>query len=276
MPGTISIAELLELPATLLLDAYGVLVDRSGLLPGAPEFLAALEARCRPWFLLTNDSSSLPSTWVERLAEVGLAVREDRMITAGCVLASYFAQHALAGAPSLCLGPPESEEYLRRAGGRLVEPGEEAAVVAVCDEWGYPLVERLDAALTSILARLTAGRELHLVLTNPDLVYPRAGGGVGVTAGAIAALIEAVLADRHPDPPGFVRLGKPFRPIYEEAARRAGTRELVMVGDQLSKDIRGAMDFGIPSVLVESGLDRVDPGSPWQPTWVLPAVGGLG
>ena len=47
-----------------------------------------------------------------------------------------------------------------------------------------------------------------------------------------------------------------FAGMFEEAAERAGTRKLVMVGDQLATDIRGARQFGIDSALVLSGLTR--------------------
>lgn len=40
------------------------------------------------------------------------------------------------------------------------------------------------------------------------------------------------------------------------AARRAGQGDMVMLGDQLGTDIRGANAFGIDSALVLTGLSR--------------------
>ena len=45
-------------------------------------------------------------------------------------------------------------------------------------------------------------------------------------------------------------------PMFEEAVRRAGTREMVMVGDQLATDILGAQSSGIHSALLDEGLAR--------------------
>jgi ribonucleotide monophosphatase NagD (HAD superfamily) len=51
-----------------------------------------------------------------------------------------------------------------------------------------------------------------------------------------------------------VRPGKPNAPPFAEALRRSGTRDMVMLGDQLETDIRGANDFGFDSVLVTTGV----------------------
>jgi ribonucleotide monophosphatase NagD (HAD superfamily) len=130
-------------------------------------------------------------------------------------------------------------------------------VLVVCDEQGYPFRGTLDRVITCLFRRLDRGREVRLILANPDIVYPEASERYGLTGGGIAVLLEAALALRYPARmPRFERLGKPYPPMFEEAERRAGTHKLVMVGDQLATDIRGARQFGIDSVLVLSGLTR--------------------
>jgi ribonucleotide monophosphatase NagD (HAD superfamily) len=51
-------------------------------------------------------------------------------------------------------------------------------------------------------------------------------------------------------------LGKPYSPIFEEAIRRAGTSNAVMIGDQLETDILGANTAGIDSAVVSTGINR--------------------
>jgi ribonucleotide monophosphatase NagD (HAD superfamily) len=46
--------------------------------------------------------------------------------------------------------------------------------------------------------------------------------------------------------------------MFEEVFRRANTRNLVMIGDTPSTDIRGANNIGIASALVETGGGLVD------------------
>ena len=81
------------------------------------------------------------------------------------------------------------------------------------------------------------------------------------TPTTIDALLETILATRHPDaPPRFERLGKPHPALFEAAVAHAGTRNLCMVADQPGTDVRGANGCGIDSALVGTGLGRVDLG----------------
>ena len=125
--------------------------------------------------------------------------------------------------------------------------------------------------LSALVRGFDAGRTLRLVCPNPDLVYPTPGG-FGIASGAVALILEAALALRYPqEPPRFTRLGKPFAPIFEEALRRSGTRDMVMIGDQLETDIRGARAFGLDAVLVTTGISSAAtmPPDDVRPTYLL-------
>ncbi len=117
---------------------------------------------------------------------------------------------------------------------------------------------------------------MRLVCPNPDLLFPKGEGSYGLTAGTVALVLEESLATRYARSGAFrfERLGKPHRPIFDEAARRAGTRSLVMLGDQLHTDIAGANDFGIDSALVLTGVSRDVAGvdRALRPTWILPSL----
>lgn len=273
-PLTVTLDDLLARHAVLLLDAYGVLLHHAGPLPNSPELVERLNRSGKPYYILTNDASRLPSTSAARFAAMGLAIPEQRVITSGCLLAGHFAHHGLAGQRCLVLGPEDSRAYVRQAGGQVVEPGDDAAVLVICDEVGFAFVETVDATLTLLFRRLDAGQPVHLLCPNPDLVYPKTEHGFGITAGSIANLFETALRQRYPDRDDlrFARLGKPERPIFDEALRRAGTRDAVMVGDQLGTDIKGALDAGLPAALVATGLDRYRPEGPVQPTYLLPSL----
>jgi ribonucleotide monophosphatase NagD (HAD superfamily) len=152
-----------------------------------------------------------------------------------------------------------------------------AEVIVVADQKGFACLEGLNAAVTLALRRLDKGLDLHLVLCNPDLIYPVAGDRFGVTAGGLAAVIEAVLRERYPERAlGFERLGKPSPAMYAEARRRAGSRRMIMIGDQPATDICGANRFGIDSALVATGLARATARleGELRPTWRLPGLVG--
>ena len=112
-------------------------------------------------------------------------------------------------------------------------------------------------------------------MPNPDLIYPDGDDGYGVASASIALILEAALELRFPDRPDlrFVRLGKPHSAIFAEALRRSGTRDMVMIGDQLETDIRGANDYGIDSVLMDTGISAPtsDPSAP-RPTYRMSSL----
>jgi len=270
----------LENYSVLLFDAYGVLVDKAGALAGARELIAHLHTSGRPYYVLTNSASRSPASMAEGLKRFGLEVPAERIITSGALLGRYFHAHGLAGKSCIVLGTEQSLADVKLAGGRPVSADEDAEVVVIADQAGFPFIETVDGALSGIIRRLDAGQGVRLLLCNPDLIYPFSPGRYGITAGSVAAMMEAVLRERYPDRDvGFIRLGKPYSPVFEEAARRAGTRNMLLFGDQLHTDILGARRFGIDSALVLSGLTRgLSAGWPddMTPTYVLESLVGVG
>ena len=273
----ITIEEVIERYSVLLLDAYGVLVNKSGALSGATRLISDLNQAQKPYYILTNDASRLPQTMAERFQGFGLAINPDKIISSGSLLSDYFALNHLTGARCVVLGPQDSERYVELAGGRVVSPINSFDVLVIGDESGYPFLETVDSVLTGLFSMLDAGETVHLVLPNPDLIYPKSGHEIGITSGSVALIFEAALMQRYPAVPQlrFERLGKPHAAIFEEALRRSGTSDMVMVGDQLETDIRGANEFGIDSVLIGTGITKSALGkisAASRPTYGMPAI----
>ncbi|NCC23424.1 MAG: haloacid dehalogenase, partial [Alphaproteobacteria bacterium] len=260
-----------------LLDAYGVLLDGERALPGAAALLADLERDGCPWMVVTNAASRLPETLSRGFASVGLAIPPERILTSGALLADPGVAGDLRGVRALVLGPEGSRRYAERAGA-IVVPFEEdvdAEALIVADQQDLCWPDHLDLALSLLVRRLDAGAPLRLLLCNPDLMYPVRPGRVALTAGALAAMLEAVIRERWPERGiGFTRLGKPSRAIFDAACRRLGASRPVMLGDQLATDIAGALGAGLDAVLVGTGLapGNRSGGHTVRPTWVLPSL----
>lgn len=276
-PSSISVTRLIESYAVLLLDAYGVLLDKSGPLPGATEFIKNLNSSSTHYLVLTNSASRLPETMASDFSASGLDIPKERILTSGMLLRPYFEAHHLIDSRCVVLGTDDSIRYTTLAGGEVVPLNRhsDAEVVIVADQKGFPCMQSMNHTLSLILRRLDVEKPMHLILCNPDLIYPVATHRYGFTAGGLTAMFEAVLAQRYPNKlKSFARLGKPFSPIFEEARRRGGSDDMVMIGDQLATDILGANRFGIDSVLVESGLTL--PGAHnnalASPTWALKSL----
>jgi ribonucleotide monophosphatase NagD (HAD superfamily) len=270
----VTIDELIERYPVLLLDAYGVLVGTAGALPGARELIARLNRTGKPYYLLTNDASKLPETAAQRYRGFGLDIDPDRIVSSGLLLAPYFVAHDLCGSDCAVLGTAGSVAFVERAGGVVVPPGRPFETLVVCDENGFPFLETVDQALSTLYDRLDAGGTVHLILPNPDLVFPKSPRDFGIASGSIALIFEAALALRYParSDLSFTRLGKPHAAIFAEAARRSGTRAMVMIGDQLATDIRGAREFGLDAALLAGGVSVDIPASlpgRLRPTYLL-------
>lgn len=269
-PRSTTIAELLPRYRAFAIDAYGVLVDAHTALPGARALIDELDRRGTPYVVVTNDASRSPATCARRFASLGLPITADRVVTSGELLAG---RRELAGRRTCVLGTADSIAYAEAAGARVVPlaPGMEIDALAVCDDAGFDFLVGTEHALSATVRALDAGRPLDLVLPNPDLVYPKSPGELGLTAGAIALLIEAVLARRLPGrAPRFVHLGKPERHLFDRAVDRLGvSRDQVLVlGDQLETDIAGARAAELPCALV-AGVSRWTPSAAIAPTWLL-------
>jgi HAD superfamily hydrolase (TIGR01450 family) len=253
--------ELLARYDVFFLDAYGVLVSSGGALPGAAEFLTRLADAGKTVLILSNDASRSAQTSWRRYRGFGLPLSPEQILTSGALLRDYYASSRLAGAPTIVLGTEDSAEYVREAGGRPVAASDQSAeVLVVADDDGYDLLETVNEVVTVLFARLERGQATRLLLPNPDLLFPRGPGSFGITAGSIAAMLEQILLLR--EPAGSLRftpLGKPHAPMFEAAMRRSPTqdkRRIVMIGDQVVTDIRGARDFGLDSVFIASGIGR--------------------
>ena len=103
------------------------------------------------------------------------------------------------------------------------------------------------------LRYLLAGKALcrHLVvgLTNPDPSLPTERGQVPGTGSLVALLSTASGVE-----PEFV--GKPYPGMYQQAMQHLGTAPAatLMVGDRYETDIIGALDLGMPTVGVTTGV----------------------
>ena len=259
MAPQITLDQLIDRFEVILLDSDGVLIRGPGAIPGAPEAIERLNSLGKPYFVLTNDASALPETRSARYRELGLAIGASRIITAGSLLAPYFSNLGLTGSRCIVLGTEDSVKYVQAAGGQVVSFGDDFDVLVIGDQLGFPFLKATSTVLSNLFRRIDRGQTPHLVLPNPDVIYPD-GDGFGFASGAVALMFDSALTLRYPGRQDlmFTRLGKPHPAMFEEAFRRCRTRDAVMIGDTPGTDIRGANQVGIVSALMETGVAGAD------------------
>ena len=255
----VTLEDLIDHYNVILFDAYGVLAGSKSVVPGAPEAIARLNDLEKPYYVLTNDASALPETTARRYSRMGLSIDVDRIITSGSLLTRHFQESGLTGSRCVVLGTNDSARYVEAAGGCMVSHAQEFDTLVLGDQSWPHFLETANSVLTALFNKIDEGRGVSLILPNPDLIYPD-GDGFGFASGTAAMMFESALTLRYPGRSDlrFTRLGKPHAAMFEEALRRSGTMDMVMIGDTPETDIRGANAFGIASVLVETGTAALD------------------
>src|SRR6478609_2853880 len=91
-------------PRGLLVDLDGVVYHGDRVIPDAPPFFRFLRTRGIPFLLTTNNSTLGPHQYVEKLADMDIAVSEAEVLGSADATASYIAQQAPAGTRVYVIG----------------------------------------------------------------------------------------------------------------------------------------------------------------------------
>jgi HAD superfamily hydrolase (TIGR01450 family) len=224
-----------------LVDLDGVVWIGRELVPGSAEALRALLGAGKEIVFVTNNPGKPGAAYVERLREAGIAVGDDRIVTAGEATAELAAER-WPGGDAFVIGAPAFHETVAARGLKLLEgeAGREADVVLVSGHRGFDYEELLTATLA-----LQNGAALFATSHDPTLPMP---DGAWPGSGAVLAAVETASG-------ATAEIGgKPEPRLFEIARERITTAERVaMVGDRVSSDIVGGRRAGLETILVLSG-----------------------
>ncbi|WP_105386503.1 HAD-IIA family hydrolase [Neorhizobium alkalisoli] len=244
---------------TLLLDIMGVLIDKSGAIEHAPQFVEYLNESKKPYFILTNICGDTETGIYERLRRNGIPLLSpERVISAGSLVQAYLRDAVPAGATVAFIGPQTCRAVLETGTHPIVACGETDFfdVLALLDDEGFPFRETLEAALTTCVRCFReSGRLPLLLLANSDRAYPRGADSYAFGSGIFATMFDEALKKLVGKSPEVISFGKPSDRMFAEAKRRSGDSSMMMIGDQLATDILGANNFGITSALVLTGIN---------------------
>lgn len=284
-PSIVSIDHLVENYDAIAFDSYGVLVDGIDPLPGAIELTDRLSTAGKPWLLATNDASRLTKSRIEVMQAQGFGIEEDQVISAGSLLGRFFDERGVTGTRCIATGRGDAVEFVRLAGCEpvgLTLDDDESVSLAIAGITGYDWFETTSDMLTLIIRRMDAGNPLHLVVPNPDVLYPDGVNRFSIGPGGLAEMIETALSRRFGDDEAvkFAKLGKPYAPMFDAISERLNRyKKVAFVGDQLHTDIAGANRAGLDSVLIGTGITRWNDASDLKsvppsmmPAFLLPSM----
>jgi HAD superfamily hydrolase (TIGR01459 family) len=250
------LADLADAFDLLLCDVWGVLHDGLTAYPAAVAAINRFRREKGVVVLVTNSPS--PSRIVSaQLESIGVgrdaydAIVSSGDVTAALLLARKDAVLYPLGAFE---GTDLHEEVCRLRGSPPQTGPIEIADAVLCTVYVDPERESLEAYDTRLDDCLARG--LDLFCANPDIVVQH-GDKLYYCSGA--------LAERYAAKGGKVLMaGKPYPPIYETAlalARKSRGRDIdrsrvLVIGDAMRTDIKGATDEGFASLFVTSGIHR--------------------
>jgi 4-nitrophenyl phosphatase len=235
----------------LIIDMDGVLWHGSQPLPGLNEFFDTLRQLSLPFVLATNNASLTAAQYIAKFASFDVTVSSQEILTSGIATASYLAEHH----------PPELTQIYAIGESGLLEPLiEQGFELTGLDEIRNPVlntgpdivVSGLDRNLTwqklsTATLNIRAGARFYG--TNADSSLPTEKG-ITIGNGSILKALETATGQKP------TTIGKPKPIMYQQAMKILNTspEQTLAIGDRLDTDILGAINTGIPSILVLSGI----------------------
>ncbi len=251
-----SLREIADSYDGFILDLWGLIHDGETPYPPAKATLQALKAAGRKTLLLSN-APRRAYALVDAMTRMGI----ERSLYGEVLSSGEATRDALVS---------RDDAYFKSLGRRVYHLGPERDR-SVFDDTNLEIVGEVSNAefivntgpselthqVAEYQALLDAGiaANLPMVCANPDIVVLRAGNPV-VCAGAIAARYLAMggrVAYR----------GKPDPVIYRLAARMLGVadaRRIVVIGDALETDVKGANAAGFDSIWCTGGIHAAELG----------------
>jgi HAD superfamily hydrolase (TIGR01450 family) len=249
-----------------LLDMDGVLVSRGEAIEGAGEAIGRLRAAAIPFRIITNTSLASRTGLGRRLRAGGIDIEDGEIVTALSATVAHLTTD-LPGASIYLLGSRDAPAEFASSGIHLVTDAEVDAggrvdAVVIGDSEDRLTYENLNRAFR----RVRDGAAFIAMHRNPWWLTP---SGPTLDSGAMVVALEYATRRR------ATVAGKPQPTIFREAAdelgrvvarlkRQADGRgpaarqrlrrdQILMVGDDLGRDLAPAHRLGMRTVLVLTG-----------------------
>ncbi len=240
---------------SLIIDMDGVLWRENTPIGDLPKIFARIRERGLKFVFATNNGSRTPQQYLDRLAEFGVEVDAQQVITSALGVAQMLAKKFPAKGQVFVVGEDGIKVALQNQGFKIasIETAEDSMAVVMGIDRGISFDKVREATL---LVR----RGVPFFATNPDKTFPTPRGEIPGAGAWISVIVTATGIEP-------VYAGKPFPFLMEMALERLGTKreETLVVGDRLETDIAAGQAVGCPTALVLSGVSTREQAEAWSP-----------
>ncbi|PCJ31795.1 MAG: haloacid dehalogenase [Gammaproteobacteria bacterium] len=255
----------------LIIDMDGVLWHGNNAIKGLVEFFTCLDELALPYILATNNASLTQQQYVDKLAKMGVTMSAEKILTSSMATVSYLLETLPKNKRrAFVIGEQGLRQPLIDSGFTLTENYQvDQPDKGIIGEGADIVVSGLDRQLTwdklaTATLNINAGAAFYA--TNSDTSLPTELGDVMGNGGVLAALEAATKVKP-------VSIGKPEAFLYQQALSLLGTNKdnTIAIGDRLDTDILGAVNAGMRSLMVLSGISSESDIQTvnYQPTWIL-------
>lgn len=245
-----------------LIDMDGVIYRGAEAIPGAAEFIAYLQAENIPYLFLTNNSTYTAHDVVVKLRKFHIETSRDHVYTSALATAAWVHQQKPDGT-AFVIGEGGLLNALADVNYAVTSEKPDYVIVGEGRSLNFEQAEK---------AHRFIDQGSHLVSTNADTWCPT-DHGPRPGCGAIVAMLESATGRK------AYHVGKPNPFMMREARKKIGlsTDEVIMIGDTMDTDIRGATDLSFKSILVLTGSTTLETlrEYPYHPTKVVNSIAEL-
>jgi 4-nitrophenyl phosphatase len=237
-----------------IFDMDGVIYRGDEIIQEAVEAINILKSKNHKIMFITNNSGKLSTEYASIIKNIGISsIDEKDILTSGDVAAIYL-ENELRKYPDrkniLCICGDAVKSLMKSIGMNIIDPKDyknaHYVIVGITTDFNWEIGNYASNAIAIYGAKFIG--------TNPDPAKPDENGEIFAGTGAIISFVETASQTK------ATIMGKPYPAMYKTALQRMNLeiKDVLMVGDLLHTDIKGASELGMDSAFVLTGLHKRD------------------
>lgn len=244
----------------IVFDVDGVLEFQGQVYPGAVDLINKLRQKGIVIRILTNSTLKSRKSCADKLNQKGFKIYEKEVITASYATARYLK----------ALNPTSCWVMLKREGLDEFENFNQNDLNPEYIVLGDYREDFKFHNMNKALKLLLNGSKLVVMITE---MVDNSMGDVELTVGAYGKMLETAANIK------ATYIGKPNKYVFDVALDSMNLErdKVLMVGDRIGSDVRGAKNAGIKSALVKQGeFKECDLGGEVRPDYLVESVAEIG